>query len=488
MQTNRSPSGIRLILLGSDDRRLRDWLNGHPHGYERAAVVLWRRFDRWTGPFGASARYAAVDVIPMTDEWIVDSSPVHVNFHKAKLQPLYYRCAIENLVLGFVHNHPSGPGWFSATDDKNEEQMVRRLGAINEPNSELVALLLHNDRWYARLRSGLMPETAVDARHVAVLSDRVEIHMRDQSHSTDDEILARQESAFGKPFTAKMGSLRFCVVGAGGTGSPTATLLARAGAGEIIIIDGDKLEATNLNRVRGATVADVGKNKAAVLAGFINRMGLRSRAHAVEGYLQEPEALDAMSTADVVFACTDNESSRDIVNLAIHYHAQVLIDSGLGGRIDNDENGPFLRMHNGRVNVLLPEYGRCLYCHGVITPDQVKYEEAVRRDPELKKLSADELWEQHYLRNSGGEQSPGVGPFTSATADFAVMSLFDLIKPFRRLPSDLLRDCLRLDFVGCSLYSNAPANKTDCAYCQARMFRLKDERGTRLGLPSLGRH
>lgn len=324
-----------------------------------------------------------------------------------------------------------------------------------------------------------------------VVGERLEVHTRADWSDNDGvhDVLARQEAAFGKPFTTKMCSLRFCVIGAGGTGSPIATLLARSGAGEVIIIDHDKLETTNLNRVRGARRADVGKNKATVLARYINELGLRCKAVAIESRLQEPEAMDAFSSADVVIGCTDSESSRDIMNLGVHYYGHLYIDTGLGGSIALDEKGvPSLRTHSGRVNVMTPEFGRCLYCHRVITEDQVRYEDEVERRLWLKSLPAEQLLAEHYLRNSGGEQSPGVGPFTSATADLAVMSLFDMIKPFRRLPDDVLRDCIRQDFVGCRIYSNEPDPKSDCVFCQQRVFRLKDEKGIRLGRPALGRY
>jgi hypothetical protein len=474
-------------MLASDELRLRTWLETHPEGHERAAMVLLRRFDRWSGSFSPSPRYVVVEVIPMTDEWIIDSSPTHVNFLKGGFQPLYHRCAAERLVLCFVHNHPAGPAWFSGTDDQNETQMVTRLRDINEADSEFVALLLHHGRWYARVRSGAAPAAAVEVRHVVIAGDRLDVQTR-RDEVDDDEVLARQEAAFGKPFTAKMGSLRFCVVGAGGTGSPTATLLARSGAGELIIVDNDKLETTNLNRGRGARRTDVGKNKARALADYVNQLGLRCKAVAIEARLQTPDAIDALSSADVVVGCTDSESSRDVMNLGVHYYGQLYIDTGLGGSIALDERGlPALRTHTGRVNVMTPEFGRCLYCHRVITDDQVRYEDEVERRPWLKSLSAEQLLAEHYLRNSGGEQSPGVGPFTSATADYAVMSLLDMIKPFRRLPEDVLRDCIRQDFVGCRIYSNEPAAKADCVFCQMRAFRLKDEKGIRLGRPALGR-
>nr|WP_287301218.1 ThiF family adenylyltransferase [Mesorhizobium sp.] len=74
-------------------------------------------------------------------------------------------------------------------------------------------------------------------------------------------MLRRQEAAFGEPFNEKLRSLRVAIVGGGGTGSSVATLVARAGVGELIIIDGDLLEDSNLNRVRGYRRRDVGESK-----------------------------------------------------------------------------------------------------------------------------------------------------------------------------------------------------------------------------------
>jgi hypothetical protein len=69
--------------------------------------------------------------------------------------------------------------------------------------------------------------------------------------TADEAQAVAEEAAFGKPFNQMLQSLRVAVIGLGGTGSPVATLLARSGVGELVLIDGDRLEASNLNRVRG---------------------------------------------------------------------------------------------------------------------------------------------------------------------------------------------------------------------------------------------
>ena len=60
--------------------------------------------------------------------------------------------------------------------------------------------------------------------------------------------------------------VRVGVVGAGGTGSAVIEQLARLGVGELVIFDDDTIDETNLTRIHGATVADVGRAKAELAA------------------------------------------------------------------------------------------------------------------------------------------------------------------------------------------------------------------------------
>jgi molybdopterin/thiamine biosynthesis adenylyltransferase len=283
-------------------------------------------------------------------------------------------------------------------------------------------------------------------------------------------------------------SLRAAVVGEGGTGSPVATLLARAGVGELILIDGDVLDKTNMNRVRGFRAEDIGKNKAQSLKKFIDSLGLDVTVSAIGSKLDESgEAVDALSSADVVFGCTDDQAGRDLMNQAIYYYAQVLIDVGLTGLVDVDLEGrPYLRDHRGRVSCILPEAGACLRCQKVVTEEGLKYEQAIKDNPELAKLDPETLKRDYYLIG-GGEQAPGVGPFTSATADNAVATLMDLIRPYRDLPPELRRDNIWIDFVHMSIHSNEPMDDPECIYCRKRSLLLKPEGKYRLEIPRLGK-
>ena len=477
----------RITLLGSLDRELQDWLCGHPEGNERGAFLLFRRLARKVKNLPTSDRFLAVEIIKLTEDWILESSGTHIRINMRKLPEIFFRCEVEGLHLGFVHNHPKGYVGFSAKDDANELNILRGLSGCNGEKAFLVAMVLNDGRWCARIRQGLAPDKTLPVRHICVLSDKIELHGIDISDEPSEN-LKRQEAAFGKPFNAMLKSLRVVVVGAGGTGSPLATLLARAGIGEIIHIDGDVLDKSNMNRVRGYRSKDIGKNKAQTLAKFIDSLGLEVSVTAIGSYLNEsPEALDALSSADVVLGCTDDVAGRDLMNQAMYYYAQVYIDVGLTVKVEIDSNGhPYLRDHRGRVSCILPESGACLRCQRVVTEKKLEREQAIKDNPKLAELDPDTLEREYYL-TGGGEQAPGVGPFTNATADKAVATLMNLIKPYRCLPNDLRQDNLWEDFIHMNIYSNDPIDDPKCIYCREHLLLLRKERKYRLEIPQLGK-
>jgi hypothetical protein len=477
----------RITLFGSHNARLRKWLEGDPAGNERGAILLLRKFDRAVADQESSTRFVVVDVVEMTDDWVIESTATSLRINMRKLPEIYFRCEQEDLELGFAHSHPSGHPDFSDKDDLNEQNILHGFASSNGPDVFLVAMVLSDGKWSARSRQGGDPSNIQDIRHIAIIGERLQLDgVKGEAGSND--ILKRQEAAFGKPFNKKLQSLRVVVVGAGGTGSSAATLLARAGVGELIIIDGDDLEDTNLNRVRGHRLVHVGKNKAKVLAKFIHSMGLRITVSSIGEYIDEsPEAIDAISSADIVFGCTDDVAGRDLLNQALYYYGSVYIDTGLTGKIDKDPDGePYLRDHRGRVSCILPEHGACLRCQGVVTDMKLNYERALQERPELAALDPETLKREYYLVG-GGEHAPGVGPFTSATADAAVATLMNLIKPFRKLPSDLRQDNIWHDFVHMTIHSNAPADDPSCIYCRTHALLLKGESAYRLEMPALGK-
>jgi len=251
----------------------------------------------------------------------------------------------------------------------------------------------------------------------------------------------------------------------------------------LIVVDKDKLEKSNLNRVRGAAVRDVTKNKARILKEFIEYLELPVSVTAIETSIDDdPHALDALASCDVIFGCTDDQIGREVLNASLYVYAQAYIDVGLGGRISNDKNDhPCLRYHFGRVSTILPEYGECLFCQDVIRDDRIQHQYALRCNPTMSEQEARE----RYLVG-GGEHAPGVGPFTSAVADHGVANLFNLLRTYRRYPPHIRSDMYVIDFVTMEFSSRQNKNDMDCPYCKKREYLLMNER-CRLNRPALGK-
>ncbi len=123
------------------------------------------------------------------------------------------------------------------------------------------------------------------------------------------------------------------VIGAGGLGSAAAPYLAAAGIGKITLIDHDTVDLTNLQRQIMHNQNSVGQAK--VQSG--KAMLLNLNPHVQVNALQEKataELLDQLlPTASVVLDCSDNFTTRHMVNAACVKHKVPLV-SGAAIKFD----------------------------------------------------------------------------------------------------------------------------------------------------------
>ncbi len=77
----------------------------------------------------------------------------------------------------------------------------------------------------------------------------------------NDDIFSRERMLVGNAGLSKLKNARVAVFGLGGVGGAAAEALVRAGVGELILVDNDVVNASNLNRQIIATVKTVGMRK-----------------------------------------------------------------------------------------------------------------------------------------------------------------------------------------------------------------------------------
>ena len=132
----------------------------------------------------------------------------------------------------------------------------------------------------------------------------------------------RTTAALGDEMMDRLRSLRFCIVGCGGTGANFAEILVRTGAKNLTLIDGGTVKKSDLNRVFSFGAADVGKPKVAMLERRLKAVaGNEIKVRSLYDSFRRPEQIldgnsvgqsvrDEVHDAEVVFAATDTNTSR----------------------------------------------------------------------------------------------------------------------------------------------------------------------------------
>ncbi|MFZ9872045.1 MAG: ThiF family adenylyltransferase [Steroidobacteraceae bacterium] len=116
----------------------------------------------------------------------------------------------------------------------------------------------------------------------------------------------------------RLQAARVGVIGAGGLGVPVLQYLAGAGIGELIIVDGDRLEASNLHRQTWYAIADCGQMKASLAAARVQALNPEVKVTAHTERLTASSAETLLAGCDLILDCTDNFSTKFLLNDLAH--------------------------------------------------------------------------------------------------------------------------------------------------------------------------
>jgi tRNA threonylcarbamoyladenosine dehydratase len=126
------------------------------------------------------------------------------------------------------------------------------------------------------------------------------------------------------------------VVGLGGVGSFAAEFLARAGVGNMTIVDGDVVDITNVNRQLPALHSTVGMPKVHVVGDRLLDINPELNLTRIEEFLSPERALEIVSTDfDYVLDCIDSITPK--LNLIIackRKRVKIISSMGAGGKME----------------------------------------------------------------------------------------------------------------------------------------------------------
>lgn len=121
---------------------------------------------------------------------------------------------------------------------------------------------------------------------------------------------------FGPAGQTALSGSSIAIVGCGALGSAQAMLLARAGAGHLILIDRDIVEEGNLHRQILYTEADAAacRPKAAAAASHLAAVNSRIRISAHAADLDPARADELLGQSDIIIDASDNYETRFLIN------------------------------------------------------------------------------------------------------------------------------------------------------------------------------
>lgn len=124
------------------------------------------------------------------------------------------------------------------------------------------------------------------------------------------------------------------IVGVGGVGSYAAEAVARAGVGNITLMDGDSVQPSNLNRQLVALTSTIGKNKAEVMAERIRDIDPDTNVTALARFYEENDSLDLTDFDWVIDAIDSVIAKTALIKTAIDNDVNIVSAMGAAGKFD----------------------------------------------------------------------------------------------------------------------------------------------------------
>ena len=343
------------------------------------------------------------------------------------------------LAAGVIHSHPQGFGTFpSPSDDdmdgyyakefqqygKGQPYMSLIFARERDGNFHFTGRVFDGGEWY--------PVT-----EILTVGDLVEHDYRqlrepnsvEPSDSTSESpaavaesMTARLEALLGKAASKRLAHSTVGVLGCSGTGSPAAHVLARAGVGHFILVDPQRLSASNVERVHGSRFRDFllskPPTKVESLARLIREINPDAEITCVRGNVLDDAVLDELLKCDLLLGCSDTQHCRAALgDIASHYLLPSL------------EVSVAMRAKEGKLKLQLAEVcfnapqHPCPFCLGridtkvlayeLMTDEERKWRQEAAKAAEAQGLDGTQYW--------GGEppQELTVGYLTTMAGSMA---------------------------------------------------------------------
>jgi hypothetical protein len=310
-------------------------------------------------------------------------------FGYRQLSPLFVaetagRADAQMLVYLSCHNHPGATTSvrFSSDDLRAHAHLFPHLLDLTQ-QAYVGGLVFGTDAvageiWFEGGTKHDLADTTIVGRRLVKLAP----HRAGVTNELVDERFERQARLFGSEGQKVLREMHVGVIGAGGGGSLIIEQLAHLGVGRITAVDFDRVEATNLSRIVGATArdAEAATLKVEVARRVANQVDDSIAYRGIIGDLSESAVVDAVVECDFLFLATDTVRARLVFNAIAHQYLVPGIQ--IGSKVELSERGAIEEIYVA-VRPVLADSG-CLECAGLIDPFALQREQRTEEEAEAQ--------------------------------------------------------------------------------------------------------
>jgi len=412
----------RLALSGHQHQQLQKHLFPGD-GLEAVAILICGRGRR-----GGRNQLIVRRIVEIPHDSVLVREPERLEWPAADyLSPLVEELERDDLGVVVIHCHPQGGTFFSDADDAGDRILFpsvhswfddagRHAAAVMTPGGSIIARFVDGD-------GNFVP---IDV--VSVAGDDILLFRAPNPATAVPEHARRIAQTFGRATYNQLRQLRVAVVGCSGTGSIVIELLARNCIGTLVLVDDDRVEAKNLNRIVNSTAADAeaGLHKVDVLAKAVRTFGLGTEVEVYAATLSNDQAARAVASCDIVFGCVDTVAGRHVLNGLCSAYSLPFFD--LGVEITPDGSGGISHAV-AHVHYIQPG-GSSLLSREAYTSEDLTAEDWKTNDPtyyETQRMAG-------YLQTVQ-EDRPAVMPLNMVASNGAVIDMLARLHGFRLDPN-----------------------------------------------------
>lgn len=152
----------------------------------------------------------------------------------------------------------------------------------------------------------------------------------------DRKWLSRTALIIGDEGLDRLAAAHVIVIGLGGVGSYAAEFIARSGVGEMTIVDGDDVEASNRNRQLPALATTEGQSKALIMEERLKAINPEIKINVIRSFLMPEVIEDVLNKPfDYVVEAIDSITPKTmVIAVARAKKLRIVSSMGAGGKLD----------------------------------------------------------------------------------------------------------------------------------------------------------